>query len=180
MSLRAQWHAARIQRQHEVLERKQLVAEYREETRSQQQEVWQEEEQKRKAYVLWLKNYVWGTTPTTEQGEQTKVKQRSLVKALPRNRLQLRARDRVEAQPQSPIRARDRAKVQQLTSLPPETKPLRLTKLLLGNLSLIKLAITIRAPSTAALGRLQNQKIPAFLKIHPLPPIEASINYSKD
>ena len=67
-SLSAQWQAARIKRRQEVLELKQSVAEFLEETRSQQQDVWQEENHKRAAYVSWLKEYVWGVTPTTNQG----------------------------------------------------------------------------------------------------------------
>lgn len=68
MSLREQWYAARIQRQQEVLERKQSVAAFLEETRSHQQEVWLEAAQQRAAYVAAIKDYVWGTTLTPEDG----------------------------------------------------------------------------------------------------------------
>ncbi|MDZ8260443.1 hypothetical protein [Nostoc sp. ChiQUE01b] len=66
MSLREQWYAARSQRQQEVLERRQHVATFLLETRSQLNEVWLEQRQQRVAYVAAIKNYVWGTTPNTE------------------------------------------------------------------------------------------------------------------
>ena len=62
MSLKTQWDAARVQRQQEVLERKQSVAEFLEETRSHRQQVSQEAAHDRAAYVATIKNYVWGTT----------------------------------------------------------------------------------------------------------------------
>ncbi|MFN6488277.1 MULTISPECIES: hypothetical protein [unclassified Nostoc] len=66
MSLREQWYAARSQRQQEVLERRQQVATFLLETRSQLNEVCLEQRQQRVAYVAAIKNYVWGTTPNTE------------------------------------------------------------------------------------------------------------------
>lgn len=39
------------------------VAAFREETRSHQLQVWQEQRQQRAAYVAAMRNYVWGTTP---------------------------------------------------------------------------------------------------------------------
>ncbi|MFN6499044.1 MAG: hypothetical protein RMX65_018890 [Nostoc sp. DedQUE01] len=68
MSLREQWYAARSQRQQEVLERRQQVATFLVETRSQLNEVWLEQRQQRVAYVAAIKNYVWGTTPNPENG----------------------------------------------------------------------------------------------------------------
>ncbi|KAF3889421.1 MULTISPECIES: hypothetical protein [Nostocales] len=68
MSLREQWNAARSQRQQEVLERRQMVANFLLETRSHLDEVWLEQRQQRVAYVAAIKNYVWGTTPDTDNG----------------------------------------------------------------------------------------------------------------
>ena len=68
MSLKEQWDAARVQRQQEVLERKQEVATFLQEVRSDQQETWLEQRQQRAAYVAAIKNYVWGTTPTSGDG----------------------------------------------------------------------------------------------------------------
>ena len=44
------------------------VATFLEETRSHQQEVWFDQQQQRVAYVAALQDYVWGTTPTPENG----------------------------------------------------------------------------------------------------------------
>nr|WP_322708499.1 hypothetical protein [Nostoc sp. ChiSLP03a]MDZ8209582.1 hypothetical protein [Nostoc sp. ChiSLP03a] len=66
MSLREQWYAARSQRQQEVLERRQQVATFLLETRSQLNEICLEQRQQRVAYVAAIKNYVWGTTHNTE------------------------------------------------------------------------------------------------------------------
>ncbi|GAX41488.1 hypothetical protein NIES4075_24610 [Tolypothrix sp. NIES-4075] len=44
------------------------VAAFLEETRSHQQEVWFDQRQQRSAYVAAMRNYVWGTTPTFEDG----------------------------------------------------------------------------------------------------------------
>lgn len=44
------------------------VAAFLEETRSHQQEVWFDQQQQRAAYVAALRHYVWGTTPTFEDG----------------------------------------------------------------------------------------------------------------
>ena len=60
MSLREQWYNARMQRQQEVLERKQSVAAFLEQTRSQQQQMWLEQAQQRAAYMAALQDYVWG------------------------------------------------------------------------------------------------------------------------
>ncbi len=60
MSLREQWYTARSQRQQEVIERKQEVATFLQETRSHLNEVWLEQRQQRVAYVAAIKNYVWG------------------------------------------------------------------------------------------------------------------------
>lgn len=68
MSLREQWYAARSQRQQEVLERRQQVATFLLETRSQLNEVWLEQRQQRVAYVAAIKNYVWGTSSNAENG----------------------------------------------------------------------------------------------------------------
>lgn len=40
------------------------IAAFREETRSQQEQMWAAEKQQRSAYVTNLQAYVWGTTPT--------------------------------------------------------------------------------------------------------------------
>jgi DNA-binding protein H-NS len=44
------------------------VAAFLEETRLHQQEVWFDQRQQRAAYVAAIQNYVWGTTPISENG----------------------------------------------------------------------------------------------------------------